>query len=129
MKHTIKITLILMLMFLITQLIGLFVIQVYNDKTHSVDLPYGTEPPEEVQNQTSFLYLLISFVIAISIFILLMKLNAATFIRIWFFIVISLAISLALYAVLVKFNIFSINIFYISIIVMIIAIPLAYFKI
>jgi presenilin-like A22 family membrane protease len=116
-------------MFLITQLIGLFVIQVYNDKNHSVDLPYGTEPPQEVQEQTSILSILISFVIAISIFILLMKLNAETFIRIWFFVVISLAIALALYAVFVKFNVFSINTFYISIITMLIAIPLAYIKI
>jgi len=129
MKHTVKITFILMSMFLITQLIGLFVIQVYNDKNHSVDLPYGTEPPPEVQKETSILFILISFVIAISIFILLMKLNAATFIRLWFFVVISLAIALALYAVFVKFNIFSANTFYISIIAMIIAIPLAYIKI
>jgi presenilin-like A22 family membrane protease len=129
MKHTVKITLILMLMFLITQLIGLFVIQVYNDKVHAVELPYGTEPPPEVQTDTSILSLLISFVIAISIFILLMKLNAETFIRIWFFVVISLAVALALYAVLVRFNLFSIDTLYLSIIAMVISIPLAYIKI
>ncbi|MFA5258459.1 MAG: presenilin family intramembrane aspartyl protease [Candidatus Pacearchaeota archaeon] len=129
MKHTVKITLILMSMFLITQLIGLFVIQVYNDKAHFVELPYGTEPPPEVQDDVSILSLLISFVIAISIFILLMKLNAETFIRIWFFVVISLAVALALYAIFVKFNIFSIDTLYISIIAMVISIPLAYIKI
>lgn len=118
-----------MLMFLITQLIGLFVIYVYNDKTNSLDLPYGTQPPQEVQQQTSILSILISFVIAISIFIILMKFNAETFIRLWFFVVISLAVSLALYAVFAKFNIFSISNFYISIIVMFIAVPLAYIKI
>jgi presenilin-like A22 family membrane protease len=118
-----------MLMFFITQLIGLFVIQVYNDKSNSVDLPYGTQPPHEVQEQTSILSILISFLIAISIFIILMKLNAETFIRIWFFAVISLAIALALYAVFVKFNVFLIDPFYISLIAMIIAIPLSYIKI
>ena len=44
MKHTLKITAILIIMFLITQLIGLAVVSFYQDGNK---LPYGMEPPEE----------------------------------------------------------------------------------
>lgn len=81
MKHNLKITLILVAMFVITQLIGLFVISVYQNPNSP--LPYNMQPPPEIQSQFSIFHILISFVIAIGLFLLLIRLNAETFIRFW----------------------------------------------
>ena len=121
MKHNVKITIVLLVMFLITQLIGLFVISQY---TKNYSLPYGMQPPENIDSNSSFGSLLIAFPIAILLFFLLSKLKAENFIRIWFFLVTILAISLTLNVI---FSIF--NISYPSIIALIIATPFAYFKI
>lgn len=109
-------------MFIVTQLIGLFVISVY--QTPGEELPYGMQPPKEVQEQFSIFHILISFIIAIGLFLLLIRLNADTFIRLWFFLVTALALALALNAFLIKTNAI-----YPSIISIIAAIILAYLKI
>ena len=124
MKHNTKITLILITMFLLTQLVGLFVISIYEDGSK---LPYGMEPPEEIQekpNQAGS-SILIAFAIAITLFFFLIKFKAETFIRMWFYVVTCLALGLTLTAFLFKFNIIN----YASTIALVIAIPLAYFKI
>lgn len=108
-------------MFLLTQLIGLFVVQTYY---HGLTIPYGMEPPKEVEQNTSIISILISFVIAICLFFILTKIKAEKFIRIWFFVVTIIALALTLNVVLFKFNIY-----YTSIIAFILAIPLAYYKI
>ncbi|MFH1358581.1 MAG: presenilin family intramembrane aspartyl protease [archaeon] len=104
MKHSTKITTILMLMFLVTQFIGLFVISVYNNQDNI--LPYSMEPPEEIQkapNQAGT-SILIAFVIAIALFFFLTKLKAEIFIRLWFYAVTAIAIGLALTAFLLYFK-------------------------
>ena len=50
MKHNVKVTITLITMFIVTQLIGLFVLYSYNF-TPDVELPYGMQPPEEVDPQ------------------------------------------------------------------------------
>lgn len=124
MKHTTKISVILIVMFLITQLIGLYVISVYQDGS---ELPYGMEPPEEIQKQPNQAgsSILIAFAIAIALFFFLIKFKAETFIRIWFYAVTCLALGLTLTAFFFRFNIIN----YAPYIALIIAIPLAYFKI
>ena len=121
MKHNIKITTILILMFLVTQLIGLFVISTYTQ----TKLPYGMEPPEEVKEKPRGLEIIVAFAIAITLFFLLIKLNAETFIRLWYFVVTVIALSLTLNAVIFKFDIFN----YGNFLAVIIALPLAYIKI
>ncbi len=108
-------------MFLVTQLIGMFVVQAY---TKSLILPYGMQPPEEVQKETTVFHILISFMIAIGLFFLLTKINAERFIRLWFFVVTILAIGMALNVIFYKFS-FNFSQF----IALIFAIPLAYIKI
>ena len=122
MKHNTKITLILVSMFIITQLIGLFVISIY--QSPEVQLPYGMEPPEEIKEDFSPLNILFAFAIAITLFFLLTKIKAEKFIRLWFYVVTVVAISLALNALFVSLNIISS-----SFIALLIAIPLAYTKI
>lgn len=98
MKHNIKITIALIVMFFLTQLIGLFVISIYNNPINP--LPFFLQPPEEIQPQNfSVVPILIAFVFAIGLFFLLTKIKAEKFIRFWFFIVTALAISLTLKAV------------------------------
>lgn len=123
-------------MFFITQLIGLYVVSVYN----SNDLPYNMQPPSEIQppktcslDNSYITYfqclistlpgtIIFSFLIAIGLFILLTKINAEAFIRAWFFIVTILALALSL-------NAFLVTIVYSSIIAVVISTILAFFKI
>ncbi|MDP2924917.1 MAG: presenilin family intramembrane aspartyl protease [Nanoarchaeota archaeon] len=122
MKHNTKVTVILMSMFIITQLVGLFVISVYENP--GKELPYGMEPPKELKQETSFISIIISFIIAIFLFLLLIRFRADTFIRLWFFLVTVLAIGLSVTAI---FFIFKLN--YAQFIALIFAFPLAYMKI
>lgn len=139
MKHNTRITVLLILMFLVTQLIGLFIISVYN--TPGNTLPFGMQPPEEVSQDTSIISILIAFVIAIGLFFLLTKIKAEKFIRSWFFLVTALALGLAFKAIYLSINkndyyintpslsfLFS-SISIISLIVFMIGLVLAYIKI
>jgi len=140
-KHNLKITLILIIMFVITQLIGLFVISIYQHPGNT--LPFNMQPPAEVSPGEAFPSIIIAFVIAIGLFFLLTKINAEKLIRFWFFIVTALALGLTLKAlfllgfkdiiltnpipilsyIIPEFSVFSLIIFFI------IALPLAIIKI
>jgi len=111
-------------MFLITQLIGLFIVATY---TNGLELPYGMEPPEEIKESPENFgaNILIAFALAITLFFILTKIRAEIFIRIWFFIVTTLALGLAINAILFKIT-FT---YYASFIALLIALPLAYTKI
>jgi len=124
MKHSVKITIILITMFVITQLIGLFVIASY---ANGEELPYGMEPPEvkEPSLAGGVTSVIIIFIIAFALFFVLTKIKAETFIRIWFFIVAIIATALSLNIILLKSGL----IFYTSFIALVIAIPLSYIKI
>lgn len=138
MKHSIKITLLLLGMFFLTQLIGILVVSKYSPQTTqfanengtlvnetTYNLPYGVNPPSQVEEKSTT-NLIISFVIAFTVAILLMfvlmKYSAEFLIRSWFFIVVVLAIGITL-------NSFILKLPYSSIIALVIALPLAFFKI
>lgn len=121
MKHNVKITAILLGMFLLTQFIGLYVVNHYSDK----ELPLGLETPQvqDAQEYNSFFVsILIAFVIAISIMFLLTHFRAEFFLRLWFFVVVFIALVISLSS-------FSPEIKYLTLIVSIIALPLALVKI
>ncbi len=123
MKHTWKITFVLLGMFLITQLIGLAVVYSY---TYIPEIPYGMQPPEEIDPISGLVSTVIAFVFAILIVLLLNKYRAKLVLRAWFFIVMVLALGITFYSIL--FYLPSIRA-YASLIALVIAIPLAYFKI
>lgn len=139
MKHNLKITIILISMFLITQIIGLFVIYIYQSPDYKI--PFGMDPPEELtQDPPDFpITILTAFVFAIFLFFLLTKINAEKFIRLWFFVVTTLAIGLALKAfaffifkkdfLLGSLISFQSELSLISIVIILISLPLAYLKI
>ena len=134
MKHKLSITLILLSLFLITQFIGLFVINAYtpitivNPETGELirspanDLPFGLETPED--QQPGLYNLIFAFAFAFAIIFILMKYKWKTVIRLWFFIVTILALGISLNAFL-KYT----PLTKIAIIAIVIAIPLATIKI
>ena len=122
MKHNFKVTAILVIMFLITQIIGLYVVSSYNN---GIDLPYGMEPPEELEQEPQGIQIIIAFIIAITLFFVLIKINAETFIKLWYYTVTVLAIGLSLTVIFIRLNIIN----YASFIALLIAIPFAYYKI
>jgi len=129
MKHKFTIILILLGMFLITQFIGLYIVNsyspVYNPETNQTtiqELPYGLQPPE-IEATPSLISLIIAFVIAITLIMILSKYKWKFLLKAWFFIVVIIALGISFNAILKNIIPYS------SIVVLILALPLAFFKI
>ncbi|MFQ5531934.1 MAG: presenilin family intramembrane aspartyl protease [Candidatus Nanoarchaeia archaeon] len=144
MKHNIKITIILLSMFILTQFIGLYVVNHYsstkliNGEVVNVTapaLPFGLETPEEADVQceinslldffkcTEYLYsIIIAFIFAVALLFFLTKFNAEFILKLWFFIVVIIALGITLNALIPEFS-------YSILVVLIVVIPLAYIKI
>lgn len=111
MKHTFKITLTILTLFVLTQLLGLVILNEYrpeilvftfngtevNQTVHN--LPYGLEPPSQ-EPEYSLISLVIAFIIALGLMVAIMKSNLVIIMRIWFATVIVLALSVSVYALL-----------------------------
>jgi len=123
-KHNIKITIIILAMFLITQFIGLYVVNHYSNPDNP--LPYGMESPDVKQKSdyyNSFLpSIVIAFIFAIVIFILITRFKLAVLMRLWFFLVIMIALGISL-------NSFFPNINHFPLIALIFIFPLAIIKV
>jgi len=134
MKHNLKITIILLLMFITTQFIGLYVVDHYSKtkviegqvvEIEAPDLPLGLETPELKEKREFnqiFISILIAFAIAISLLFLLTKFKAAFVLKLWFFVVVIIALVISFIAILPTFQ-------YVTIMAIIIALPLAFVKI
>ena len=121
MKHNIKITAILLLMFLVTQFIGLYVIDHYT----KVDLPLGLDSPElkeEREYNQMFISIIIAFVIAIGLLLLLTHFKAEFLLKLWFLIVVIIALMISFMSFVPTFQ-------YVTIVVLLLAVPLALVKI
>ena len=106
MKHNLKITFILLGMFLITQFIGVYVVNNYSsvkviqgnvEEVASPDLPFGLETPKlEATGEFNWALtsIIFSFMIAVFLLLFLTKLNAEFFIKLWFFFVIVIALGI-----------------------------------
>jgi presenilin-like A22 family membrane protease len=106
MKHNLKITLVLLAMFLAAQFIGLYVINFYNSP--EVELPLGMEPPEKPETTGEYYgflsSIIIAFVFAIILFFLLSRFKISFVLKLWFFAVVGIALTIALNAFFYKFN-------------------------
>ena len=118
MKHKLAIILVLLGMFLVTQFIGLYVVNHYSQN----ELPYGMEPPEEINPVNAFPSIIIAFIIAIALFFLLTKFKIEFILKLWFLIVIVLALGLSINSFLPKEQ-------YIPLMSLIIALPFALIKV
>jgi presenilin-like A22 family membrane protease len=134
MKHKLSITLILLSMFLLTQFIGLYVVNSYSPsstinqtsgETISTpgSLPFGLETPQDEPTPT-FLSIVFSFALAFALIFILMKYKWKMVIRLWFFFVITLALAISINAILKLTTLTNI-----STIALAIAIPFAFLKI
>ncbi len=141
MKHNLNITIILLSMFIITQFIGLAVLnadifhveQEINGTIQEVSNPQLSwiQPPEIETNKgfwSIFPSLLIAFVIAISLLFLLSKFKFEFVLKAWFFVVVSIALFLTIYA-FEKIVPFMIHPIVALIIPAVIALPFAFIKI
>ena len=92
MKHNLKITLLLLSLFLIANLIGLYVVDKFITK-----LPYNIERPE-VNKEVSFLPIFVSILVVTIVFLLLIRFKAKLLWRLWFFLSILFTLSVSLSA-------------------------------
>lgn len=111
MKHNLKITILLLSMFVVAQLIGLFVVNSnpfttkgqVNGTVQTVNNPYlNWISPPQAQTQSDYNTLLASlvfaFILAIVLLIFLMKYKVSFFLRLWFLFVITVALLLSFMA-------------------------------
>ena len=89
MKHPLKLTILLISLFVITQLIGLYVVNFYI--SDGVTIPYGFDQKEVAQLSWQYILpnIIFSFILAILLIFILMKFKLNWIIKIWFFVVIA----------------------------------------
>ena len=128
MKHTWKITAILLTMFLVAQLIGLAVTNHYASEENN--LPYGMgiyEATEQSEYNSYFSQLLLAFIIAIALLLIFTKFEFKFILRAWFFLVVAISLGIFFYSLSKNFDVVLIK--EIPIFATLLAISLAYFKI
>lgn len=105
MKHTARITLFLLAIFIASQLIGLTIISSYLDYEATVDtknvtysgLPLGFDRPE-VEASTSYIYIMIGVILGTLIFLVLVKFQKFNLWKAWFLLAVTLTLTMAFYA-------------------------------
>ncbi|HUW43561.1 MAG TPA: presenilin family intramembrane aspartyl protease [Bacillota bacterium] len=105
MKHNLKITILILGMFILTQFIGIYVIDHYLNEGNN--LPYGLEPPQiDKQSDYSILFgaIIFAFVIAIFLFLFLKKFKIELILKLWFFVVATIALSISFFSVTRTFD-------------------------
>lgn len=112
MKHSLRISLIILALFFVTQLIGLAVLHEYKPvvverqvnetivNVTSYNLPYGFEPPSDTTPTSSLISFIIALVLAVLLILALMKYRTAFILRFWFLFVIIIALAVTSYAFL-----------------------------
>ncbi len=102
MKHNWNITAIMLLLFLISQFIGLIVVDRSVDvektketgKTTFKQLPYNIERPA-VRESTSFLYIMLAILVGTGIVFLIIKFKQVNLWKVWFFLSVALSLGIA----------------------------------
>jgi len=102
MKHTLKITFLLVLMFFLSQIIGLLVLNNYIDyeKTKEsgnlsfINLPYGMQRPQ-TEGISSFGYILLAIIFGTLLMLVIIKLNKKNLWKIWFLFAVILTLSIS----------------------------------
>lgn len=111
MKHTLRVTITLVLFFFMAQFTGLLIINHYIDhkkttETKKVEwqpLPYNIERPQVKNESTSFIYVTIAVLIGTILVLLLVKFNKTLVWKVWFFFTVWLTLSIAFAAFINNF--------------------------
>jgi len=102
MKHTLKVTLLLVFLFFTAQVIGLIITNAYIDhkatlekgEVKFVNLPYDIERPP-VEQRSSFIFILAAVLIGTVLVLLLIKFEKTVLWKVWFFLAVVLSLSIA----------------------------------
>lgn len=102
MKHTLKITLFLVLVFLLAQFIGLMVVNQYIDEQKTAEtgvtaykaLPFGMERPE-VEPNTSFIMVVAGILVGTVILLIFIRFQVLNLWKYWFFAAVMMGLSIA----------------------------------
>jgi presenilin-like A22 family membrane protease len=102
MKHNVPVTLILVSVFFLAQIVGLFIIQNYVDVAATAEsgvivyeeLPLGVERPE-IDAKYSFIYIISAVLIGTVLLLLLIKFKFRRLWKVWYFIAIFIALVIA----------------------------------
>ncbi len=103
MKHTLKVTIALVIFFFMAQFIGLLVINHYIDHKKTIEtkevawepLPYKLERPEVKNQSMSFVYITIAILIGTGLVFLLIRFNKPFIWKFWFFATVWITLSIA----------------------------------
>jgi presenilin-like A22 family membrane protease len=127
MKHNLKITILLLSMFVLTQFIGIYIVGHYSSEDNN--LPFGLEPPQiekEADYYSFFSGIVIAFIFAIALLFLFTKFKIKFILKLWFFIVVIIALGISFTSIFS--GLFPAE-YKISLIALALAVPLAYIKI
>lgn len=134
MKHPWKITAILLAMFFVTQLIGLFVISNYAGQEEKI--PYGLAPPKDIAPATSLLSIVVAIAFAVVLILILMRFKVELILRLWFFVVILLSIGITINSFILRtplssmpLDLLMFKVTAAAFIAFLIALPLAFLKV
>ncbi len=96
MKHNLKVTLILLFLFLASHVVGLYVTQHYLPEAQEIELAPGIifEKPQ-MDEQTSFFPIFIAILVATGLALFLIKFNAMRLWKVWFFISVVFTLSIS----------------------------------
>lgn len=96
MKHNLKITLLLLFLFLASHVVGLYVTKHYLPEAQAIELAPGIifEKPQ-MDQQTSFLPIFIAILIATGLALILIKFSAMRLWKLWFFISVVFTLSIS----------------------------------
>ena len=101
MKHNVKVTILILVLFIIAQFIGLYVTNHYADGTNVLPLGLNPERPQTAPEYYSFLFTVIfSFICAIILFFILTKWKIESVLRIWLLLVVTIALSVSIGSIL-----------------------------
>ena len=103
MKHTLKVTIALLLFFFLAQFTGLLIVNQYIDHKKTAEtkevvmkpLPYGLERPEVKNQSISFVYITIMILTGTLLVLLLIKFQKPIIFKIWLFIGVWFSLSIA----------------------------------
>ena len=95
MKHTLKITILLFLLFLVAHVLGLTILNQYNFVNEAgKDLPYGLQPPE-MEKDTSFIPIFIIILVGTVLMLVLSRFKTMFLWKFWFFISLMITLTIA----------------------------------
>lgn len=120
MKHNVKVTLLLVLIFFLSQVMGLFIVREYVHTEKYLNTTTGKEQvavkydqievvnqkiePPKVNESTSFIYIMIVIVVATLFVLLLVKFKSVAIWKIWFSLSVFLSVYIALFPFIKKIN-------------------------